>query len=63
MTNFEKWRDSLTAEKLLDCILDSGVSRCLPCPARDECVHNKQAGGCNSAFLRWANAPAKEEEE
>lgn len=60
-TNFDKWKEGLTAEKLLDCILDSGVSRCLPCPARDLCVHTK-AGGCNSAFYRWANAPAKEEE-
>ena len=74
MTNFEKWRDSLTAEACAKQANGYGgfTFSCLECPAL------KAAGGCpadvdimnrvcdeakcRAFFLLWAKAPAKEEE-
>lgn len=60
-TNFEKWRDSLTPETYMDIPLSCGA-----CPALHECDLLRKYGhvySCRESFLRWANAPAKEEKE
>lgn len=77
-TNFEKWRDSLTPEDLIlprptgstKCVWIACERNC---PARATCPASKAfpknierwrhfSAKCDKWFLRWANAPAKEEE-
>ena len=60
-TNFEKWRDSLTPEKVNEfreaCEMRTACDRC---PSIAFC--GKTSGfTCAEAFTTWANAPAKEE--
>ena len=57
-TNFDKWRDSLTPETYVD--IQRLYVDCLDCPALGAC--DCKEGECRNEFLRWANAPAKEEE-
>ena len=61
-TNFEKWRDSLTPEDAAWLIhyAEKGRKDCSLCPVRG-CSQAKDTH-CAKSFLRWANAPAKEEE-
>lgn len=79
MTNFEKWKDSLKPKDLiLPRIFDNtkcvGFQCKINCPAAATCPAHKTfpkniqrwkhfAERCDKWFLRWANAPAKEEEE
>lgn len=56
MTNFEKWKATLTAEKFLAHAWDFD---CDVCPARDWCLHDR----CEDTFLWWANAEAEPEED
>jgi hypothetical protein len=56
-TNFDVWRDQLTPEEVA-MKLDASNLVCDFCPARHEC----DGTYCKDHFLRWADAPAKEEE-
>ena len=61
MTNFEKWRDSLTPEETANDAQHHHID-CDFCPvgAAHECdfLHL----GCYGSFIRWANELAEEEE-
>lgn len=46
-TNFEKWKDSLSAIEVLDM-----MGRCHRCPARENCGH--KASDCATSFIKWA---------
>ena len=46
-TNFEKWKDSLSAIEVLDM-----MGRCHRCPARNNCGH--KASDCATSFIKWA---------
>ena len=46
-TNFEKWKDSLTALEALNL-----MGRCYTCPARKNCKHT--ASDCVVSFHKWA---------
>lgn len=61
LTNFEKWRDSLTPEasSWLIHYAEKGKKNCGLCPVRG-CAQAKDTH-CAKSFLRWANATAKEE--
>lgn len=63
-TNFEKWRDSLTAEWVAEFMERYSIHcGCYECPANWYHGHGEAQGrhGCRGVFLEWANAPAKEE--
>lgn len=64
-TNFERWREGLTAKKLARIWKDMDVGcSCEHCPANKVCheeVHKHD--NCGEIFLAWANAPAKENKE
>lgn len=76
-TNFEKWRDSLTAEdfvlsrssdntKFVGILCHRNCPAASTCPARKEYPKNIQrwwdlTSDCDKWFFRWANAPAKED--
>lgn len=63
-TNFEKWKEGLTAEWVANFMeLYSIHCGCHECPADWYHGHGKAKGrhGCREVFLEWANAPAKEE--
>ena len=63
MTNFEKWRDSLTPEWVNECREACEMrTACYKCPTGDFCG-NTSGITCAEAFTAWANAPAKEEEK
>lgn len=64
MTNFEKWKNSITAKDLTDtkhrcaCFLDGA---CRFCPADKFCQKGSSDGStCADIFLKWANADADE---
>ena len=59
MTNFDKWKEGLTAETYVD--IQRLYVDCLDCAARGSC--GCKVGECGDNYLRWANAPAKEEKE
>lgn len=62
MTNFEKWRDSLTPETFVFGRYAHFIDRaCANCPATNVCPKGGENMTCAEEFLRWANAPAKEE--
>ena len=64
-TNFEAWREKLTPEEVW-LQRQSIASGCWPCHFCGACdwqntgFHNFSED-CQKAFLRWANAQAKEE--
>ena len=62
MTNFDKWKEGLTAEDAswLIYYAEKGRKDCSLCPVRG-CAQAKDTH-CAKSFLHWANAPAKEEE-
>ena len=76
MTNFEKWKEELTAVEAAHIFYKARVcfknEPCALCPARNLCdkIHNgdvhkrafNSGESCWSAFCVWATAPAKEEE-
>lgn len=45
MTNFEKWKQSLTIE-------NANIFECCACPASDFCDHFEEKN-CNDAFRAW----------
>lgn len=60
-TNFDVWRDSLTPEGIAG-LLETSWDLCDFCPACDK--RNICGSGsvfCRDNYLRWANAPAKED--
>ena len=57
MTNFERWKKTLTAEEFVLWALTNSCE-CHTCPARDWCSMEH----CEDEFLAWANAEAKEDE-
>ena len=62
MTNFEKWKEELTPEKMAGLLQDHMDWDCNlreHCPAVASCKENSP---CAKTFLRWANAPVKEED-
>ena len=77
-TNFEKWKEGLTPKDLIlprvsdntKCVWIACERNCpaaTSCPARKAFPKNIQrwkhfAERCDKWFLRWAKAPAKEEE-
>lgn len=67
MTNFEKWRDSLTPEAFYEmreavCFMFNRAWPCAQCQAWDFCNKDLGPNDCKGTFTAWANAPAKEEE-
>lgn len=67
MTNFEKWKSELTAEKILNAVkrvqkVGRSSRFCCFCPAQYSCsaVNDEE---CNEHIMVWANAPAKENEK
>lgn len=69
MTNFEKWRDSLTPvdyasiQRLYDDCHDCPnlkACACRFCQGRKACAIREEK--CYQQYLAWANAPAKEGE-
>ena len=59
MTNFEKWRDSLTPEIVQDTFAGYlNGDPCRHCPAIDLCG---KIDGCRATFAAWANKEAEEE--
>ena len=62
MTNFEKWRDSLTPEAFYEMREAIRVWVCAQCPAWEYCNRDFSGNDCKGTFTAWANAPAKEEE-
>jgi hypothetical protein len=73
MTNFEKWRNSLTPESLTTvCINETGsiykddvIVECDSCPAYGECgvTERYRECGCRESFLKWANTPCSSDED
>ena len=66
MTNFEKWKDGLTAEKFYEmreaiCFTRSRAWPCADCPAWDYCNGDFSSNDCKGTFTDWANAEAEEE--
>ena len=61
MTNFEKWKETLTPEEVNEMRTSCETrTSCDRCPAIRFC--GKTSGlTCNEAFTAWANAPAKED--
>lgn len=61
-TNFEKWKETLTARKLGRIWKDMDVGCCCEhCPAHKVCAEEVyKHDNCGEIFLAWANAPAEE---
>ena len=59
-TNFDKWKEGLTPEKMLNAVKRI-QNFCCVCPAKHSCsaVNNEE---CNEHIMAWANEPAEEEE-
>lgn len=64
MTNLEKWKAGLTAEKMLNAVkrvqkVGRSSRFCCFCPAQYTCcaVNDEE---CNEHIIAWANAEAKE---
>ena len=55
MTNFEKWKENLTAEKASDIM----TTLCINCPLLGSCVDLK-GNTCNEILINWFNEEAKE---
>jgi hypothetical protein len=54
MTNFERWKQSLTSEDFVeDGYMKFGCDR--KCPAFSVCDED-ETGECADVFLRWANS-------
>ncbi len=73
-TNFEKWKENLKPEDLIitdfctnevRAVFDRHADGCEYCPSKDTCLARRDPYNfdCESGFLAWANAPAKENEE
>ena len=54
MTNFEKWKSTITAEELLRFIEDD-IHKCENCPAVKHCF-GETGKKCTDAFMEWADA-------
>ena len=52
MTNFEKWKEKLTAVELGELIVAFAID-CSQCPALEECDRNPNVP-CSKLFLQWA---------
>jgi len=61
-TNFDVWRDQLTPDYAAALIASTykWTHNCFECPAIYGCPQARDTN-CARVFLRWANAPAKEE--
>ena len=60
MTNFEQWRETLTAEKLVQYFADGFFDNC-DCPAFEFCEENMpEYNDCFDVFIAWANLPHKQ---
>ena len=57
MTNFEKWKDSLTPKGMADALKVS-IAICDFCPVGKS---QTTCPVCRKAFLHWANTQVKEE--
>jgi hypothetical protein len=66
MINFEKWRDGLTPEDLLNqksiTRVSSCVFHCRTCPAYEPCAKPENTLKCREYWLNWANAEVSEAE-
>lgn len=51
-TNFEKWKDSLSAIEVINM-----MGKCHRCPARENCGH--KASDCVMSFIKWAKEATK----
>ena len=59
MTNFDKWREGLTPERLFRYFEDGFFDGCTDCPAAEFCKgHMKDHEDCFEVFKVWANMPA-----
>ena len=68
-TNFDKWKEGLTPSRYASIQLlyrdcndcpELKVCACRFCQGRKACAIREEK--CYRSYLRWANAPAKEEE-
>jgi len=63
-TNFEKWKERLTPEKLCEIIDNDDTHKCDHCPIYDWCrLNSNEDSHCNDVFREWAKAEADENEE
>ena len=57
-TNFQKWKSSLTPEKVASA-LSTMEGRCDYCPAFNMCIESAKAGNkpdCRKTILKWAES-------
>lgn len=68
MTNFEKWKEGLTAEDMVVTDFSFGMGCCAfyghydgcnACPAEKHCLGKDIS--CAEGWMQWANAEAEEE--
>jgi len=55
MTNFEKWKQDLTAEQAADIIA------CRDCPAIEQCEAEQNKVPCIDYFMKWGNTSSPSE--
>ena len=53
MTNFEKWKETMTLEKLMG--IFEGICMAELCPAFETC---KETEGCKESWIKWAGTEA-----